>query len=424
VIGALASVALGEASSALFGLPNLLLSQAAKADQAGYTANSTNARYYYSDVTNPGMPGKSMTLAPPKCYVIAVYRTTSKIRPTKAASWCGNSTFKSAVGSSCSTSGSDFLDSLTLADPVPGVKADPTTVLTTKNVRVPDLYLEIGFNELGEVTAAATPAFKSITTASLTASIVLPRVDAMFYPSSLLAPSSTAMRSLAVGITASQVAAYPPSVEGTSEEKVTTNAAASSGLLNVNFTVTLNGIKPGDTVSALTPPLYPPQAFLIPGLNDTVTVSAAASVLTPQAIAMDRVPINLTINVHEIGDPSLFLAALAGATQSAGSDFSKALVSAVLPPPGTQTLGQLIQKNNATVTAAVGSYYKDLASFQKECGGPSLSTQDAEDAYLTPLWSQIQQDYQGISQLAGSFGVDLNITPPQRPACASVKGKK
>jgi hypothetical protein len=136
---------------------------------------------------------------------------------------------------------------------------------------------------------------------------------------------------------------------------------------------------------------------------------------------VSQVPINIVVTVHEVGDPSVFLAALASAMQSSGGDFSKAVVSAVLPPPGTQSLQQLIQKNQASVSALGATYYKDLAAFNKECANPS-QTNSAEGGYLDALYQLAVQDCQTAITTAKSFGVPSGIASsplPTRPKCGS-----
>jgi hypothetical protein len=447
--GAIASVAFGEASSTLFGIPSLLLSQAAKADQAGYTVSSTNARYYYTDATADEDIGKILNLSPPQCYVVAVYKS-AHIKANAASSWCADKNFKDASPDSCGAGGAKLLDSLHLTEPIPTIAAGDAS-LTTRDLRVPDLYAEIGFDEIGEVTvtsaksatpppingaAASSPATGAGSTPpakvtpapqseSFVASIVLPKAEVFYYPHSLLTKDSTRARSLTIGVVLSQIATYPSSEKKDKPQRViTTNAAAAAGLLNVNFTVVLNAERPGEptSISSLAP--YPQQAFLLPGLKDRFKITLPSDI-TPdsQAKALDRIPVNVAVTVHEIGDPSVFLAALAGATQTAGGDYSKAVVSAVLPPPGTQTLGQMIEKNNSAVTAAVGSYWKDYTSYEKECGNPSMTTQAAENSYLSPMWQQIVQDYSAAGQIAASYGTSVGIGElPSQPHC-QVKGK-
>jgi hypothetical protein len=463
--GALGSVALGEVSSVLFGIPSLFLAQAAKADQAGYTASSTNARYYFSkesDAETQGAADGTSTgprLWPPRCYVIALYKDAHDTIP-KASSWCNDKKFKEAVGKSCDTDGAAVLDNLNLVEPLPKGSAQGLT--KTVNLRVPDFYAEVGFDELAQVQSATGPQkangaakdqqgnpgaqaqqgansgqngqqgnekdAKGAAPESYVASLVIPKAVVMYYRNSLLTKDSRKSRALTITIASSQLTGYSDTAAASAAQgqaagatKVETSAAAKAGLLNVNFAITLNAVQPGAKPQDADLAPYPPQVFLVPGLRDSVKLSQLPQ--DPHSLALDRVPVNVTATVHEIGDPSLFLAALVGATQSAGSDYSKAIVSAVLPPPGTQTLAQLVQKNNASVMGAVGSYWKDLASYQKECGNPSLPSQAAENAYLAPLWSQVEQDYSAANEIASSYGTQTGLPAlPTQPSC-KVKAK-
>jgi len=411
--GALASVALGEAASTLFGIPSQVLSQAAKADAAGYSVTSTNARFYYTDVTDTTDPkyGASLRrLAPPACYVIAVYRSPDVAR-VKAASWCeAGSAFSSAAPETCKN-GKDQLDALTLASPIGG-----RTAMTTKDILPPDLYVEVGFDELAEVygksngaKAAQAGASQASQAPASKASIVWPKAKVLYYPASLQTKGSDRKRQLTIGVVLSQVTTYASSSQGTA--RVTANSAEEAGLLNVNFTLTLNAEAPGPNASDPKIAAYPQGWAFIPGLHDTIDVAVptgGSPALSPGEDALNRVPVNVVASVHEVGDPSVFLAALAGATQSAGSDYSKAVVSAVLPPPGTLNASQTDSKNQAAVSALAGSYSKDLASFWKECSKPT-NAGAGESSYLDSLWQIVYQDAQQANQTASAYGTTSNI---------------
>ncbi|MEO6918636.1 MAG: hypothetical protein ABI171_06455 [Collimonas sp.] len=427
--GALANVALGEVTSTIFGIPSQILSQAAKADKDGYTVSSTNSRLYYSEVTDttdPKYGTKLQRLAPPACYVIAIYKSPDVVLGN-AASWCDNKILANTVPDSCKN-GKDMLDGLPLTSPT-GEGFVKQFGLTTKNLTPPDFYIEVGFDEVAEVygkaasgataKSAATGAGAAAPVATSTtvrASIALPRAKALYYPTSLQTKASTKKRQITIGIVLSQVATYVPSDQG--KARVTSNEAEKGGLLNVNFTLALNAEKPGATAADAKVAAYPQAWVLIPGLHDDVDVPvpSSSSPLTPAEEALNRVPVNVTVSVHEVGNPSIFLAALANATQTAGTDYSKSIVAAVLPQPGTLNAQQTDLKNQASVSALGASYSKDLASFWKECSKP-LNTGSGETAYLNSLWQIVFQDYQQAIQTAAALGttLDLQPTPVTRP---------
>lgn len=439
--GALGSVALGEVSSTLFGIPSLLLAQAAKADQTGYTLSSTNARFYYTDVTDRTDPryknpttgaATKVKLAPPGCYVVAVYKTPRAIAKA-SASWCTDENIKKALPETCAN-GQALLDGLPLIENLPGSRS---TIGTTKDLNTPNLYAEIAFDELAWVEAqVATPKQPPLPGApapapaaapvpdsgksSVKASVVVPKTRALYYPESLLSKTSRESRSLSISIVLSQVATYGPIANASpGSPHVQPSIAAQMGLLNVNFVLALNAETPGSSAPHAHLAPYPQSWALIPNLHDSSDIDIpVGSDLTAREMALDRIPVNVAVTVHEVGDPSVFLAAFASAMQSAVGDYSKAVVSSVLPPPGTQSLQQVIQKNQATVAGVGATYKKDLASFHKECSNPTKDNAE-ETSLLDALYQVAIQDYQNAALTASSYGVELGIPPPAptRPSC-------
>ena len=251
------------------------------------------------------------------------------------------------------------------------------------------------------------------------ASIVLPWAKAFYYPNSLQAKASAKKRQLTIGITLSQVATYVPSDQG--KARITSNSAEKSGLLNVNLTLTLNAEKPGAIAADAKIAAYPQAWALIPGLHDSVDVPVPSDLpLSAGEDALNRVPVNVAVSVHEVGDPSIFLAALADATKTSGADYSKAIVSAVLPQPGTLSAQQTDQKNQASVSALGASYSKDLSAFWKECGAGNPSAKGAaESSYLDALWQAVVSDYQNATQTASAYGTTTGLPAlsASRPLC-------
>ena len=240
ILGALGSVALGQATSALFGIPAQFLQQAVKADQNGFTASSVNARYYYTDITDKTDPKftNKLNFSPPGCYVVAVYKTPEIQTKTKT-SWCDDDDFKKAVPNTCTNGKSTLDNDLKLIEPLPRtlfetIASKDDNSSSTLNIKKPDLYLEIAFDEISEVeaemsqpksanqnqlpvgkaagivqpAAVATPSPPSAPTnqdsnviadpKSVKASIVLPKLKQIFYPNSLLSKWSNEKRSLTI----------------------------------------------------------------------------------------------------------------------------------------------------------------------------------------------------------------------------------
>ena len=364
-------VAVTEITSALFGVPSQLLAQAAKADVGGFSASSTNARFYYSnvtDATDPAQNGK-YRLVPPGCYVVALYKTTPKPQEDPS-SWCDNANFKKALKSACDlsrappvlfTSGpclplkvrnskpvdpaDPFADTTAFKEPVlpldclplvpmNGGRANETYGLRSRDLLAPDFYVEIYFEEVAQVVGSAKPPKPAASSASATdsatsaaaapdpvapVSIVIPRAYAVYYPDSLLERGSNKKRALSIAIAMSQVASYKSATAGTGANVgVAPNKAEEGGLLNANFTLVLDASKPGQAdYNSLTTVVPQPWA-IVPALNASLDIPIARDE-NPDIYELNRVPVNITATVHEANDPSIFLAALAQATQSAGA---------------------------------------------------------------------------------------------------------
>jgi hypothetical protein len=204
---------------------------------------------------------------------------------------------------------------------------------TVQNLGVPDLYAEIGFDEVVEVLPEQKPSNGGPPTpGTVKAEVVIPKVRAIFYPASLLSKQSARPRSLTVGITLSQVVGYANSNIGaqtsSGPQRFDGNPAVEASLLNVNFSVMLNGLVPSGKITPDTLAPYPAAWTMVPSLNQ----SFVAKNWKDGNNGQDLVPVNATIQVHEIGDPNIFLAAFADAVKTAPSDYSKAVVAAVLPP--------------------------------------------------------------------------------------------
>jgi hypothetical protein len=452
----LASGFANEALATLFGVPNQIISQAANADKSGFTATGTNSRFYYTNAANPPNSGK-LTLAPPTCYVVAVYRSAEEVSSSKQ-SWCNRQEMQTALGSSCGQDSPLKQQGMPLIAPTDPSASDNVAV-TTSNLPSPDLYMEIGLDELAEVygkpgtykppapaaaknasPAAAAPGASDSAVAApasdvsapspasaAAVSIVRPHVMALYYPKSLLAKDSERKRSLSVTVTLAQVATYGANDNGNANlaPLLVRNKAAEAGLLNLSFTLNLNAEKPGDPAVAASETAYPQGWAVVPGLHQNIELSVpTGAVLSPTELALNLVPVNVTVSVHEVGDPSVFLAALNQATQTSGADFAKPLATALLPPPGTLSSAQTNDKNQASVNTLAAAYQKDMSAFAKECANPSVNnTRDGESTYLDSLWQIAAQDYQVVLQTAKAYDVAPGVDkmPLTRPNCGASK---
>src|SRR6185312_4169529 len=327
----------------LVGIPTNALQAAAAADTAGFTANGQSARYYYTDLSTDDHNAPVNLLAP-GCYVVAYTQFVngaSVNTGTTANDWCSNADFKGGVPDSCEN-GRDKLQNLKNIPPYVSV-----------HMAVPDFYAEI---KLEPQSNSA-----SLTNAAPSYDIVSPKVIAIYYPKSLLKPGSTDPRTLSITLTLSSAA---PATASTPDPM----AAASPA-------ITISGIVPGTTV---------PDLMLA---NQQVTWLA-----TPKDIPYKSkqneppfLPINIKAQIHEIGDPSIFLSALSTAVSGNATSLTTAVTNAI-SPTAIATAQQTAATNQGALSAAQAQVQSDTSKYLVLCAAHPTSASDkmaARAAYNT-----------------------------------------
>ena len=299
------------------------LTAAAAADKAGYQVSSNSATFYQSALWDPAK--KTYQPQAPFCYVIALAKPSA----TQGTDWCTDPDFKSSLGASC-TNSPGLITSLSknqgLFNP-----PDGTLPLT-----VPSFYAEI---ELQSSAADATANYF----------VVKPQIAAIYYPHSLLGGVFEEGRSKQISITINFI--NPTPLTATDYYK-----ASTVGMLIYN-------IKPGKTISISDVSNNTQTAWTLVPIEK---VPAGVQYKNNDGVSIGGPfrPINITATVHELGDPNVFLQALAlsFASTSSTSGITTALGNAVLPQ------GQLAQKqNDSTLQSNIGKYYAAVSSYQTAC---------------------------------------------------------
>jgi hypothetical protein len=222
---------------------------------------------------------------------------------------------------------------------------------------VPEFYAEIGFDSSGYET------------------VVRPRVAALYYPKSLLDPSSSAKRTLSLSLT------FSAPVNG-------------DALKAASVAITLPGIAPGAVANE--------------ALANAQTAWSSLPVIKPGENLTKEgsyLPITIATTLHEVGEPNVFLAAFSKSLSASTGDISKAIGNAVLPA-GQAAAAQQAQTNVANYNSAYAAALKSNADYLAACAkGPSSAAdkQAAEALYYSVLAAR---------QKAAVAAASANLPPP------------
>ena len=350
----IASILAGDLISALVGVPAQALANAAEADKKGFTAAGTNARYYYRATLDAQ---NKLKVSIPGCYVVAY------AQPGDAVSWCENKSFNTGAESSC-TNGKSLIESLHAKDRLRNQTEPPT-----KPLAVPEFYAEIAFDSSGY-----DP-------------IVRPRLVALFYPKSLLDPHSGRKRTVSIGLTL-------------------TSPAATDALKAAAIAITLPGVTPGEKIplGVLVNAQTAWTSLPIIKLGDSVSITEPGGYL----------PVTISSQIHEVGDPSLFLAAFSKALTGSTGDISKAINSAILPA-GQAAAEQQAQTNLAAFHSAHSAALKSNADYLTSCAKPPAS--DAEKQAAAALYYGVIANRQKANIAASSAGAPPPFDSAEPPKC-------
>jgi hypothetical protein len=357
---------LGDLVSAVVSLPANALTAAAAADKAGYSTSGTSARFFYEaklvssntrKVDQKDAAGtKTYSLTAPGCYIVAYTKPDPQ-----AKKWCDDAPFKAAVPESCAGDRA-AIEGLRAKSWPPDLQQQP--------LALPKFYMEIAFDASGYSSNDAT--------------VVLPRLTALYYPRSLLNPTSSEVRHVSLALNLASALSPDPF------------KAAS-----VSFDIFA---KPGPhitpdeltgAVSAWTslPKVTPPTT--LPYVRDFKDQDQKGPYL----------PLTISASLHEVGDPNAFLAAFASAFASSTSSISSSITNAITPA-GIASAQQATDTNNANANSAFASVYTSLVAYNTACAkGPKTEAdkQAAEALYYTLL---------GSIDKARAAGSAANLTPP------------
>lgn len=341
----------GDAIGAVASVLTSSLTAAAAADKAGFSATGNRTQYYSHASWNDDK--KAYSIGTPSCYVVALTRPVAQSSDALTpggqpmTSWCDDPDFAKAVGPSC-TDGKSILAQISRWD---GPGKDASNKLTLVK---PKFYVEINLQG---------SKFTPITTGY---SLTMPVVHAIYYPSSLLGSAIENGRSkhLSLAITFANPAP----------------AIATDYFKAAALAVDILDIRPG-TQFDLELLNQNTQTFwaLIPTVQ--MPSGIAYSDLSGKNIDGPVGPVNITANLHEVGDPSVFLQAVAASFGSSSTTqaLTTALGNAVLPQGDV-----LSAQNDSTFQGAVGKYYSAVASYQSACTALTADLASASGAVKVP----------------------------------------
>lgn len=276
LVAALGGILLSNVVSGIVGIPGAALSAAVEADKNGYTAAGISARYYYEK------QGKNKPDIP-QCYIVAYVKPTDK-----ETSWCENEGFKSSVGKTCED-GRALLISLQKEKPHP------------QKLDVPDFYTEIRLDP------------------SEYPNIALPKIVALYYPKSLLQPISKDPRTITISLKTSSLG-QKKTLRSATATPDTSNKEASK---DDGIKIIISGVIPGEKISV-------DNLAVQTGWVNLPVVDLPQNNLQPKNWQRYS-PVNIISTVHEVGEPSAFLAAFAKAFSGSSGEYSKAVSSSVFP---------------------------------------------------------------------------------------------
>ncbi len=325
ILGPLLGGALiGDAVSGLIGAATSALSAAAQADKTGLSVAGTSARFFYQGtVTYKAGAGAltvdSVTLTNPGCYVVAYAKPD--LRPVAShQSWCENATFAKSVPNSCRAEGRRILDGLT----------DKEKFLSSavgKKLETPKIYAEIAFEDSGYVTGSAE--------------IVRPRILVMHYPKSIISPLSSEARHVTLSLTIA--------------------SPATDTFKNSAVAIEIFGLAPAAQVDADTLAIAQTSWTTMP-----ITKAKPTDWPSNYGKTGGFMPVNITAQLHEVGDPNVFLAAFAASFQSGAGSLSSGITN-LLTPSGQAAAKQTDYTNSANQEAAYATVLSSQAAMTSAC---------------------------------------------------------
>jgi hypothetical protein len=351
---------LGDLVSAVVSIPANALTAAAAADKAGYSASGTSARFFYEAKLIP-VPGDATgkrvySLSAAGCYIVAYTKPDPK-----ATAWCADASFKAAVPASCAGD-AKAIENLRAKSWPPDLQQLPLTL--------PKFYAEIAFDVSGYSSNDAT--------------VVLPRLRAVYYPKSLLSPTSTEVRHVSLTLNfASSLSQDPFKASSVSFDLF---AKPSSKITDDELT---GAVSPWTSIPKVTAPAT------LPYVRDP----------TDQDKKGPYLPVTISASLHEVGDPNVFLAAFASAFASSTSSISSQITNAITPA-GIASAQQATDTNNANANSAFASVYTSLVAYNAACAkGPKTDAdkQAAQGLYYALL---------AAIDKAQAAGGAANLQPP------------
>ena len=325
VLGPLLGGALiGDAVSGLIGAATSALSAAAQADKTGLSVAGTSARFFYQGTVAykagaATLTVDSVTLTNPGCYAVAYAKPD--LRPAAShQSWCDDATFAKSVPNSCRTEGKKILDGLT-------DKEKFVSSAVGRKLETPKLYAEIAFEDSGYLTGSAE--------------IVRPRVLVMHYPQSIISPLSTKARHVTLSLTIA--------------------SPATDTFKNSSVAIEIFGLKPATPVDADTLAIAQTAWTTMP-----ITKAKPTDWPTNYGKTGGFMPVNITAQLHEVGDPNVFLAAFAASFQSGAGSLSTGITN-LLTPSGQAAAKQTEYTNSANQEAAYATVLSSQAALTTAC---------------------------------------------------------
>jgi hypothetical protein len=322
IIAAVGATLVGDAITAAINVPANALSNAAAAEKSGYTVANVDARRFYSVQTAPATaPGGPLgyEITAPRCYVVAYTKPADKPQ-----NWCtAKSDFLDQMTATCSK-GKGVLDGLTIRERTfgdDGKLVGNDMEYSLDNLAVPErFYAEIALEPAGFATVAK------------------PRVVAMYYPKSLLQASSTKPRALTLTLN------FTSPTGGTSD-------AFKAATVSVFFPAITPGPKLDEATlrRELTSwTMIPPENAVAPKQEDLKAVYQKVRYL----------PVTISAQLSEIGDPSAFLAAFAQAFGGSAGELTKDVLGGISISGAPSSYAQQAATNQA-------KYYSDLGGAQQ-----------------------------------------------------------
>jgi hypothetical protein len=342
VAAALAVPLLNDLINGLVSVPVAALQSAAAADKNGFNVTTMNPRMFFVDVEGPGTTGvPTWKFSPPQCYVVAY---TSYVNGGSGPSgWCKNSNFAKGVAACDSDAGTYRLSMVSPPDGShPGF-----------GLAVPDAYFEVQMEPEVYHNSAVV--------------IARPKVLAMYYPKSLIEPTSDKPRAITLTLT------HAPVVAAADPAKVTA--------IGIYLPHVVPKVEDTKFAAALANQQSSWTAF-------PITVTIATTDTKPQS-GLSYYPVTISAKLQEIGNPSAFLQAFSAAVANSAPDLTKAVANDI-SPVARATADQQDQTNQGAYYAALATAEMDLGKMITAC--TPRPTTDTAKAAARAASNQVKAD--------------------------------